>query len=189
MLSIRVKDRTIYWSNRLRAKAFHVFLRLKAWITKMYQYVNVYLFDSWGMIPFQMLLYTFIFAAGISLWVIDAPLPPLEILAPHIYWLWLSLCILCPVIALLSWFCIMQFSGRWKYRGYWFRLAGDSGMFFALLAFHLSIVMTRPEITEARVFSRFWRLAVIAFVFVLVIRDIWSIIITEKTARKLGCRE
>lgn len=70
----------------------------------------------------------------------------------------------------------------------WFRLASDIGIFTVLLSFHLTVVLSIPPASEARIFSRYIVAASLLFSLGLVIRDVWALMLTERVARHLDRR-
>lgn len=141
-----------------------------------------YFRSDWPLVPFQPILYFFLFGVAVRLWINQTEPINFDSISPGIYGIWIGLGVVCPMLSLLSFYCIEKCSGIWRYRGMWFRLAADSGIFFYLLAFHISSV-TNLKANEIRIFSRYCIGAILIFVLLLVVRDIWALRENEKTAR------
>lgn len=152
------------------------------WVLRGNQYFSS---STWAAIRFQPILYLFIFGAGIRLAKNpDEPSNFATVITTNIYWVWLSLMIGSPVLSLMSWIAIEKRSGRTRFMGMWSRLAADIGMLTTLVTFHAAEALTRNE-GESHLLSRYIVAATIMFVFSLIIRDVWTLIVMERLAGQI----
>lgn len=156
-------------------------MKLPRWIRRVDAYFST---DTWSLVPFQPILYFFLWGAAIRLWI-DQSAPPNfdDIVVRGFYPVWLGLGVVAPPLALLSWFLIQKCSGRWSFIGMWVRWVADVQMLVAVLAYHLTNVA--KVATETRVYSRYLTGAILVFIVTLIIRDIWVLIITERLAFRI----
>jgi hypothetical protein len=144
---------------------------------------NRFFLNGWAIMAYQPVLYFFVFSASIRLWHDDSEPPNFkEIILSNFYGIWLFLGVASPLLLLLSWFFIKKLSGTWSFIGMWVRLAADIGMFTNILAYH---IVTADSRTEAMIFSRYVMGATLVFVLMMIVRDIWTIVVTEKIAGQL----
>lgn len=144
--------------------------------------------DTWVLVPFQPILYLFMWGAAVRLWFDDQSEPPgFDVIAPEFYHVWLALSVGSPLLTLLAWWMIQKCSGRVSFLGLWFRLAADIGMFTAVVTIHIALAYTQaPAIyEEGRIWSRYLSGAVIVFLIGLLIRDVWVLAITERLAWRI----
>jgi hypothetical protein len=151
------------------------------WIRRVDRYFGQ---DGWSLVAFQPILYFFLWGAAIRLWI-DADPPPNfdDIITQGFYPVWLSLGIIGPPLALLSWFLIQKCYGKWTFIGMWVRWAADVTMFIAVLTYHLTNVAKAA--TESRIYSRYIVGATLVFILCLIVRDAWVIFITERLAMRI----
>jgi len=132
---------------------------------------------------FRPLLFLFLFGASIRLWALDmTPVAVDDLFGAGTYQVWLAIGIVSPLLALLAWWLIHYRRGAQRYRGLWFRFAADSGMFTAILAYHLAVVAANP-LTESRIYSRYIVGAAMVYMLNLLLSDIVSLFVVEKRSR------
>ena len=152
------------------------------WIVKG----NAYFSSSWAPIRFQPILYFFMFGAGIRLLHKGTePHTFEEVLRSDLYGAWLGMVILAPVVALLSWVMIEKLSGRWRFIGMWLRLTSSIGSLTVLTVYHAVIAFHQGDTGETQIFSRYMIGSILIFVCSLLIRDIWTLVITERLAGRI----
>lgn len=152
------------------------------------QRVNSYFNKKWPLIAFQPILYFFILGACVRLAIIKDTPPNFDKFIAHgFYTIWLTLGITSPILSLFSWFLIEKQTGKRRFLGMWFRLASDFGVFTTLLTFHATTSLTTLNnySSESKIFSRYMLGACIIFTLILIIRDIWTVILTERLAKKI----
>lgn len=149
---------------------------------------NIYFNKRWPLIAFQPILYFFVFGATLRLAYLQSPPPAFDVIIyDNFYIVWLSLGILSPVLSFISWFLIEKRTGRKRFMGMWLRLAADIGVFTTLITYHVTTAFTRgAPISEAKIFSRYLLGACILFTFILIIRDMWTVYLTERLASKIN---
>lgn len=106
--------------------------------------------------------------------------------------MWVGLSLACPPMLLVAHQLIKKYPGRLRYFGLWLRLAADIGQLAAVLAFWILLITSTPNAlidldpnTATEYYAlKIW-LAVIVFMVLLVIRDVWKIALTERVANKL----
>ena len=141
--------------------------------------------SPWRVIPFQPILYFFLWGAAVRLWANQSAPPNFdEVIAHGFYGVWLSMGIVGPVLALVSWYLIRKRTGRWRFLGMWARLAADITVSVVILAFHVVNVSTRSP-TESRIFSRYLLGASLLFVLILIVRDLAALVLTERLAGRI----
>lgn len=145
--------------------------------------LNKYFAKSWRIMAYQPVLYAFIFAASVRLWLNKTPPPKFDYISRGFYDVWLLLGICSPIVALIAWLCIEKRTGSAVFIGMWVRLAADIGMLTNLLSYHLATI--RDGRSEATIFSRYLMGAIMVFVLSLIVRDIWAIYIMEKLAGQI----
>lgn len=145
-------------------------------------------------VPFQPVLYLFLFFGTVRVACSDHTPIRFEVVGPWVYSAWIVVGLLCPLLALLSWWLIVR--SRWALAallGTYLRVPADAGMFFSLLAFHLAGVLNCHAAPgcdlEETIFSRYLMAATIVFVGLLLVRDVWSIALINRMAKSLGGRD
>lgn len=144
--------------------------------------------DGWHRVPFQPILYFMLWGAVLRMIVVDDPPIQFEkVFHPSTATAWLVLGVVCPPLALLSWWLIMHC--RWSraaLAGLWVRLGADLGQFTALITYHIVTVLTLPPVfNESRVYARYAVGACMLFVATLVVRDVWALVATERLASRM----
>lgn len=158
-------------------------------------------FVSWGYrvfsdnrfhrVAFQPVLYLIVWSGVLRIVVTDAPPIRFDVLGPWVYGGWAAMGLVCPPLALLSWWLIVRSSWRLStLLGTYLRLSADLGMFFTLLAFHLAGALDDgdgcPHNLEESVFTRYLVASILVFNLSLVVRDVWSIAAINAAAKRLG---
>lgn len=141
----------------------------------------------WPIVAFQPIIGLFIMAASIRLTFTD--IPPVKFdgfIGGNFYHLWLILGIASPTTAFMAWLMSHK-PGRCRYLSMWFRLAADIGFLTVLGAWHLAAVFHDASLneTEGTVYARYIQGSLVLFFIVLVIRDVWSLVITERLANQI----
>ena len=156
-----------------------------SWVLRTNKYL---ISDVWPAVRFQAILYLFLWASCIRLAVSDVEPPSFSEInsSQYFYAAWLTQGIVSPTLAAVAWFLIEKRSGRKRYIGMWFRVAADIGMLSVIMAFHIADV---SEVVSggrgAHIFERYGWASIIIFVVLLIIRDVWTLALTESTARKI----
>ena len=97
------------------------------------------------------------------------------------FWVWTSLSLIAPPMALVSLWLIQNGSGSWKYRGLWLRLGADCGQFSAMLTYSV----LRLQLGDFHVYPIATLLASTLFVFHLVLRDVRRLWEVERLATRI----
>ena len=150
---------------------------------------NAYLSSAtWPAVRFQPVLYLFLWVATIRLALYGGKPPRFDSFTTStlIYPLWLGMGIASPMIALSAWWMMGKRTGRTRFVGMWFRLAGDIGVLTVLGSFHIADMMyVGASRSETHLYSRYITTAALAFVLLLVIRDVWTVVLTERMAGRI----
>lgn len=152
------------------------------WVRRVNSYITE---SSWPAVRFQPILYFFLFGAALRLWREPSTPPSFDqVITPGFYEVWLGIGMGAPILSLVSWWLIHKRSGRTRYVGMWTRASADLLVFVYLLSFHIVTVKTFAP-TEPRIFSRYIVGAATVFVIVLLVRDVWALMITERIAWRI----
>lgn len=147
---------------------------------------NTYFASSWAAIRFQPILYLFMFGAAVRLRHKGTEPAVFEmVLRRDVYDTWLALAIFSPMVALAAWVMIEKRSGRWRFLGMWMRLAADIGAVTVMLSYHAVSAFSQRQAGETQIFARYMIGAILIFVCALMIRDIWTLIVTERLAGEI----
>jgi len=144
---------------------------------------------DWQHVRFQPILYLFVWAAALRIAVTnDLPIPPDELLTPWAETAWTITSLICPPLALLSWWLIVKSPlTRSALAGLWIRLGADAGQFAALLAYHVVAyrLATGPAaaVMEVAVYFRYITGACMVFCAMVVLRDLRAIVRVERMVR------
>lgn len=150
---------------------------------------RVFTHDSWHRVAYQPVLFFFLWGAAVRLCFTRESHPSQisGILSDQSETIWLGLSMICPPMALLSWWLILK--ARFQMAaliGLWMRLAADLGQLTALLVYHVATIQFAVmRDAEVQVVFRYITGATCVFVFLLVVRDIWAITATERVASML----
>lgn len=140
---------------------------------------------DWQRIAFQPMLYLCLWIAAIIILVKGdfATIPPLfaDEHSGNAFWIWASLSLICPPLALGSLWLIQSPHGEKKYRGLWLRIAADIGQLTAITVY----LILRFAIGDWHVYPMACIIACWIFVAHLVLRDAERIYTVEKLARKI----
>ena len=99
-----------------------------------------------------------------------------------VFWVWVGLSLVCPPLGLVSLRMIRDdANGRWKYRGFWFRLAADIGQLTALTVY----TVLRFQMGDYHIYPVACLVACTLFVAHLVMRDVKKVWQLESLARAL----
>lgn len=157
------------------------------YVSAAFRHLNTYFAMNWARIPFQPILYTFLFIGALLVIGFDVDYPAFED-TPHVFWQWIILSVICPPLSLASWILIKWHPGRPRYVGFWIRAGSDVGQLFSVTAFIAAISpqidYVASELYAAEIFSAVWW-----FILILVIRDVWKIVVTERVATVLEDRK
>lgn len=145
------------------------------------------LFDqAWAVLPAQPLLTFFLFCATLAVIIIDAPAIAFERLVPGwwVFWAWCFLGLVGPVLLLISRHLIVRHRQHKRLFGFWLRTAADIMQSVALTAYLAARVLVPSD--DSAIYS----LILIGGVWLLqmlwVIRDIWALVLIERTATRLN---
>lgn len=132
---------------------------------------------------FRPILYLCVFGAAVRMAATSFPVLPIDtIFAPGTYPVWAALALASPLLALLSWWLVHHCQGAWRYRGLWFRLAADAGVFTVVLAYHITVVTVNPP-SDLRLMSRYIVAATLLYLIGLIISDVAALVKAERIAR------
>ena len=134
-------------------------------------------------------VYLFAFGGGVRILATSSG-PPIQFEVWPGHWAepaWGAMIVLCPLMAVAAWWLIERSRRPWSsLAGLWLRLGADTGLFAALMTFHIATVLTYVSgNSESRIMSRYMVGAVLVFVFAAVVRDMWVLAITERLAKRL----
>lgn len=141
--------------------------------------------EDWPLIPWQPFL--FLAAWWGALFVVlfgdfsNIPPETADVVSGGVGWVWAGLSLVCPPLALGSLHLIRYRPGKWRYRGFWLRLAADLGQFTALVVYFTHTVAFR----DYHIYTMAILMASTFFVGMLVYRDVRFLIKTEFLAREL----
>lgn len=144
--------------------------------------------DEWGpRIAYQPMLYLGCFLAALTILIFgdftNVPSHP-GIDADRqygLFWIWGSLSLICPVLALGSLWLIQHRRGLTRYRGLWLRLAADIGQCTAMVMY----VILRLTWGDYHVYPVAVLMSATLFVFHLIIRDLRQLRQVEHLASRL----
>ena len=151
------------------------------WVKRSNAYLTS---DTWPAVRFQPMLYLFIWGATIRLALNKSEPPRFDVIAHDFYVVWLTLGIVGPMLELLAWWLIQKRAGRWRFMGMWLRLSADIQVATVMVSYHLVGVLDRNP-SEAKIFARYMSSVAMLFVVVLVVRDIWTLVLTERMAGRI----
>ena len=138
-----------------------------------------------GRVPFQPILYFFLWAAAVRITFNDERIPDIpfrQVLAGWAETMWDILAIGCPPLALIAWVMITHLRPRIKLCGHWLRLTADFGMVIALLTYHIATAVHYGFKDDEHIFSRYMSASCILFTFALTVRDAWILIVIDRLA-------
>lgn len=143
---------------------------------------------GWHRVPFQPVLFLFAWGAVARVaWTEETPINFDEVFTTYTGYAWVALGLLCPPLALFSWWLIRHC--RWRkaaLAGMWVRFAADVGQLSVLAIYHVVTALAdynRHVYGEDRVVGRYLVGACLLFSLLLVIRDVWALVVTERISR------
>lgn len=150
--------------------------------------LNSWLSRPWALVPFQPILFFFLFVGTIH--VIGFSIPnSMEIAVGHVtYHVWAALGVGCPPLLLVSWLMIRFGNSHMIYAAMWLRLGADMGQLFALAAFGAARLAYITSYGEPGLYVVFITAACLLFLSLLVVRDVAKLILVERVARRLNGR-
>lgn len=147
---------------------------------------RVFSHDSWHRVPFQPVLYFFLWGATVRVFITERNAPiRFELLTVYAERTWLALGLLCPPLTLLAWWLIRRCQKHWSTLvGMWMRMIGDLGQFIVLVVYHILMVAYPHiiEVPDGEIFFRYLTGSCLVFVFLLFVRDVWALVLTERVA-------
>lgn len=152
---------------------------------RLIQVGNAFFAKEWRIMAYQPVLYLFIFGASIRLALNKtAPISFDSVFGDGVYEMWLFMGIASPLASLLSWYFVKKCTGRSTFLGFWLRLSSDIGIFTVIVAYHITSVITNP-INESRIFSRYIVGSALFMCILWIVRDFWTLFLTERLANKI----
>lgn len=145
--------------------------------------------DPWPAIRFQPILFLFLWIANWHIVFPGGGNASIDTLGIGAWEMWLGTGFICPPLLLLSWWLIEKCNGRWRYRGMWLRLAADMGELGVVVAFLWARLASADPYTDARVYGWIAISSMVAFLLVLVGRDIAMLGVVERLATKTRARD
>lgn len=145
------------------------------------------LFDqAWAVVPSQPVLNFFLFAAVLAVIVIDTPPISFERLGigQGVFHAWCVLGLSGPIGVSISRQLIGRCRGRKRLFGFWLRTAADLMQFLALSAYLVARFFV--PVDDALIYSQILIGGVWMLQFIWVIRDVWALVLIERTASRLN---
>lgn len=149
---------------------------------------NTFFATNWARVPFQPILFLFMFVGAILIVVFDVTTPAFDATAGGVFWQWILLSLICPPMALAAWTLIRFHSGKARYFGLLIRFGADVGQLASMSAF-LTVVADDLDTIASEVYAAQLFTAVWWFLVTLVIRDIWKLALTERVATAIEERK
>lgn len=145
---------------------------------------------GWHRVAFQPLLFLFAWAATARIVMTDEPpIPFRAVFHTYVGNAWIGLGLLCPPLALLSWWLIRRCRRPGAtLAGMWVRLGADVGQFTVLLIYHIVTAVLDLQARaqgESRVYARYVVAACLVFSLLLIVRDVWALVVTERISRAI----
>lgn len=158
--------------------------RLGLW-RRFVRWGDHYFAHGWPLVVYHPILLAFLWGAAIRTFSISGDLPIENVFGTHAaYHLWLGLGLVGPLFVAPAWLFIYRLKGRYRVFGFGLRLSGDLAVFFFVLAYHITTVLTNP-INESRVVSRYIVAGALVFLLEVLVRDGWAIRLNEKRTKKV----
>lgn len=102
---------------------------------------------------------------------------------------WLALSLSTPIMLVAAYACVYAGSGYTRYMGFWLRLGADAGQLAAVVAFLVTFADQRGVTNDYRVYFVTLSIGIVAFLLVMVIRDVWQLLLAERIASELRAVE
>lgn len=140
---------------------------------------------GWHRVSYQPVLYLFVWGAALRVAITsDTPIPFDVVFSPYVETAWVPLGLICPPLAFLAWWlmghkCRLP---RSALAGLWLRLAADAGQFAVLQIFFIVSFAVDPHSDESHVYSAYILASAMLFMLIVLVRDVWSLVMTEKLA-------
>jgi hypothetical protein len=144
---------------------------------------------KWHKVSFQPILYLFSWGAILRISISDDMPIRFDQIQPVTYATWQAFGLTAPPLALLSWWLICRCNRRCSScLGIHLRLAADIMQFSTLLTFHIAGILNCIDCNnmEMTVYRRYLVAAGLVFIFALIIRDIWVIVLSNRVARQIS---
>jgi len=143
--------------------------------------------DAWHRVDFQALLYLFLWAAALRITFLRVPpIEPGDLVDTWTEAVWTISSLGCPPLALIAWWLITHATWRRAtLAGMWLRLGADVGQFTALLVFHVATARTMMTVYEVGIYVRYLTAAALLYILLLIGRDVWSLVATERVRSML----
>lgn len=139
--------------------------------------------DHWGVLPAVPVLYFFMLTG--TLHIIATPGGTISGV-PHIpAWgalIWRVSGLVAPLLATLAWYLVNKRSGKPRLFGMWLRFAGDFSQMISLLVFVVMRTAYSPVTDDAHIYLMHLAYGVLAFVLMLVARDVWILLKVQEIA-------
>ena len=150
---------------------------------------NAYFGSRWRVVPFQPVLYALTGLATIHVSLTDNESIGFDRAfgGTWFHYVWVILGLFAPLQLACSILLINKYTGKRRYRGYWFRLSADVAQFTTLTTFLMAWLHSPYPIADSdyRMFLLFILVAAIIFVGELIIRDIWKLVLIERVANSV----
>lgn len=142
--------------------------------------------DTWGALPAEPILYFFMLTGLIQ--IIATPKASTGQITDTPIWVsdtWRISGLVAPLLCILAWYLVNKRTGRQRLFGLWVRFAGDFGQAIALTVFLIIRSTNVPVDDDAHVYLMHLLTGVLAFVVMLVLRDVWILLKIEEISAHL----
>ena len=144
---------------------------------------------DWGAIPAEPILYFFSFCAVL---IVVLTFHNNEIgfervgLGQHFSVVWKTLGLIAPLLALVAWHLVRKRTGKWRYFGMWLRLVVDLLQLSVMIIFiGVRTALPGADWGDDALYTLGITLGAATFVFMLVVRDVWTLATIENIATHL----
>lgn len=155
-------------------------------VRRVINWGNEFFAVNWRWIPFQPVLFLFSFLGALLVIGLDLDHPTFP--NSLTFWLWITLSLICPPMAFIAFRMIEHHPGRPRYIGLWVRFGSDIGQFASLTAF-LTVVSQNIDLVAAEIYAAEMLAAIWWFLILLIVRDSWKLVLTERVAVALENRK
>jgi len=145
-----------------------------------------HIFDqTWVIIPSQPILNVFIFLGTLMVILVDAPPISFEALmiGPWVFVAWCAMGTASPVGTAIAHHLIYRHQKKTRLFGFWLRAGSDIMMLLALTAYLVAKFLSPFD--DASVYSTSILIGVWIIQTLLVVRDLWALVLIERTASRL----